>query len=180
MPTKNQSLKEFVQKLEKFLAKNKKSQPSSGTLSSEFKLEYIGGGVSRRVFKHKKFPSVVFKLQSHGKKTCSPNYSEWRSYRKVLPHQKAVLAKPILISKNYRVLVMEEAKHMKVIFKEIRPFLKRARKVLPASLAWDFQSDYEPYNGINTELVPHNVGVREDGKYKIFDYASSATTCGDW
>lgn len=130
-------------------------------------LNSIGAGASRTVYSHPDFPFVVFKITKSA--TNPSNKDEWDFYwNKANKKQRKILAKPLYISENGRVLIMERVRttaKAKAEFNETLYSLdveNRFDAILPEERKWDF-------------YVGHNIGMR--GKQPVlFDYATAKAT----
>lgn len=154
-------------------------------IKTKFGLTYLGSGISRGVYKTKKFPGVVFKIEFSRDNTSrtSPNNSEFSFFKRATKAQKKYIAATIYITKNYRVLVQEETPQRSAKRKDILKFLRKMTKVIPYQHRWDteeiqgLRSDNSWGCTARPTLTPHNIGTVSPGVFKLFDYATQATTC---
>lgn len=174
-PTKE--LQQFVNKISKAV---EHSYKLSVHAKNKLKLKYIGGGISRHTYESENFPNIVFKIE-HAQDSMartSPNYSEFSFYRKATKVQKKYLAACIFISKDFRVLVMEKTPQVVADIKDLLKFVKKMTKVIPANRRWDTESIIGLSGWCHRKTItPHNIGTVPSGGFKLFDYATVATTC---
>lgn len=112
--------------------------------------EYVGGGSFRVVFAHKDLPGVVFKVR-RGDNNC--NEDEFNFFFTTTDRVRSILAQPIYLSRDGRVLVQVAVDSIGIEPDELRPLFN----IMPEDRHWDMWPS-------------KNVG-KINGRIAIFDYA---------
>jgi len=133
-------------------------------LKKAFGLEWIGGGISREVYRRPN-GRTVFKI---GDVNC--NRTEWNLYKCAPAALRDLLAKPLRISRCGRVLEME---FMPVTLDKVR-----------GDKSWELKDEFRShvrrqkyYSLLGSDIHTGNVGVNRRGVMKMVDYGYLTDSC---
>ncbi len=128
-------------------------------------LKKLGSGIARATFAHPDWPFLVFKYEY--KEEARNNRAEWNFYHEIAsPNQQQYLTKPLYISPNGAVIVMERIRKHTYANPCPDDMMDAIYKALDSTGAvWDICND-------------HNVGA-SGSVSKVFDYADQSTTFYD-
>lgn len=117
--------------------------------------------------------SIVFKLNWSGSRGDS-NRTEWQNYHDLPEELRPYFAKPLYITPDSSVIVMER---LPKVLRDTREYDRC--EISPVDVENDlvklfesYMTDEDPFERYLWDVSSSNVGVRDDGSFALIDYAS--------